>query len=322
MSLQMFLESIKSPATKESYNRYLKYYGLDELVLDPLKAQNNLINFIIKCKKEGKSYAAIHNYVAAVTAYYQINDVVLNVRKIGKFMPEHKKTRKDRAFTHSEISKMLEVADLRMRAVILILASSGCRLGAIPLLKLGNLQDTRLTIYENDKEEYYTFVTQECKQAIDSYLHQRSRYGEKLNDNSPLIREEFNIRRLKMARARHMKREGLTWLLDIIQKKAGVRCKDVALAHGFRKFFMTQCVNAKMNPEIREMLLGHDIGLAGSYYRPTEQDMFKEYSMSANLLTINEENRLRQKIKEEKINTDDLTKRVEFLEKRLNLTAS
>jgi hypothetical protein len=33
--------------------------------------------------------------------------------------------------------------------------------------------------------------------AIDSYLDMRSRYGEKLNDNSPLIREEFNIRDLK-----------------------------------------------------------------------------------------------------------------------------
>jgi hypothetical protein len=39
---------------------------------------------------------------------------------------------------------------------------------------------------------------------------------------------------------------------------------------------MTEAVNAKINPEIREMLLNHKIGIASSYYRPTEEDM-KQY---------------------------------------------
>jgi hypothetical protein len=45
----------------------------------------------------------------------------------------------------------------------------------------------KLTVYEKDVEEYFTFITPECKQAIDFYLEMRSRYGEKLNDNSYLI---------------------------------------------------------------------------------------------------------------------------------------
>lgn len=53
-------------------------------------------------------------------------------------MPPQRRIRKDRAYTHEEISKLLEVAELRMRVVILLLASSGVRLGAIPLLKLRN----------------------------------------------------------------------------------------------------------------------------------------------------------------------------------------
>jgi integrase len=310
MSVQLFLDSIKSPATKKSYNNSLKYYGLDKLAMDPQAAQTNIINFIIACKKEGKSYAAIHNYVAAVLAYYQINDVVLNVRKIGKFMPEHRLVKKDRAWTQDEIGKMLQVADLRMKTVILILASSGCRLGAVPLLKLRNLQDSKLTIYESDKEEYYTFVTHECKQAIDSYLDMRSRYGEKLNDNSPLIREEFNVR-ITNAKPRHVTKELLTYHLDIIQKRAGVRSKDVALAHGFRKFFTTQVTNLKINPEIREMLLGHKIGLASSYYRPTESDMYAEYEKAIDSLTIDESNKLRREIVQYKSKYENVSEEVE-----------
>lgn len=43
------------------------------------------------------------------------------------------------------------------------------------------------------------------------------------------------------------------------------------------------------------MLLGHKIGLASCYYRPTEEDFIQEYLKAVNLLTINEENKLKQK---------------------------
>ncbi len=61
----------------------------------------------------------------------------------------------------------------------------------------------------------------------------------------------------------------------MIAERSGVRIRghdknkrqNIMEAHGFRKFFTKQCIKAKVNPEIREMLLGHKIGLAGSYYK-------------------------------------------------------
>jgi hypothetical protein len=44
------------------------------------------------------------------------------------------------------------------------------------------------------------------------------------------------------------------------------------------------------------MLLGHGIGLAGAYYKPTEDEMLEEYMKAADNLTINEENRLKKKV--------------------------
>ena len=42
-----------------------------------------------------------------------------------------------------------------------------------------------------------------------------------------------------------------------------------------------QAIKSKMNPEIRaeirEMLLGHNIGLASAYYRPVEEDSRRIY---------------------------------------------
>ena len=72
----------------------------------------------------------------------------------------------------------------------------------------------------------------------------------------------------------------------------------MARAHGFRKFFTAQLINSKVNSEIRELLLGHKIGLASCYYRPTEKEMLDEYMKAVNHLTINEENRLKFKLEE------------------------
>jgi hypothetical protein len=95
--------------------------------------------------------------------------------------------------------------------------------------------------------------------------------------------------------------------------------QTIPFLHGFRKFFTKQLVDSKINPEIREMLLGHKIGLASCYYRPTENEMFQEYYKAVNLLTINEENRLRNKVKVlevEKSRLDRLESSIKQLEGR------
>jgi hypothetical protein len=78
------------------------------------------------------------------------------------------------------------------------MASSGCRIGAIPNLRLSALkyidkyQLYHVTFYEHsNKDAYYSFTTPECGSYISEYLEYRTRCGEKLNNNSPLIRNDF-----------------------------------------------------------------------------------------------------------------------------------
>lgn len=73
-----------------------------------------------------------------------------------------------------------------MRVVILLLASTGMRIGAIPDLRLGNIEQVqtesgselpihKITGYENTNDEYVTFTTTECTTAIHNYLKMRER---------------------------------------------------------------------------------------------------------------------------------------------------
>ena len=69
------------------------------------------------------------------------------------------------------------------------------------------------------------------------------------------------------------------------------------------------------------MLLGHKIGLASSYYRPTEQDMLDEYQKAEDNLTIDPANRLQRKVElltVEKSRIDRIELKLQLLEKKRN----
>lgn len=173
-------------------------------------------------------------------------------------------------------------------------------------------------------------MTPECKAVIDSYLAYRVRSGEKLVPDAPLIRKQFDINDLEQVRKKsepisiHTLGKGLENYLI----KAGLRTidhmankrKEIARAHGFRKFFTTQLVNSKVNPEIREMLLGHSIGLAGAYYKPTEDEMLEEYMKGVDNLTINPENRLKRRVEKlevEKTQFERLAAKIAEIEQKI-----
>jgi hypothetical protein len=90
--------------------------------------------------------------------------------------------------------------------------------------------------------------------------------------------------------------------------KHGQKRNPIARAHGFRKLVTTNMVRAKVNPEAREMLLGHSIGLNKAYYRPCEDELLEEYLKAVDMLTINEENRLRKQVEYLKIEKSEIEK--------------
>jgi integrase len=106
--------------------------------------------------------------------------------------------RQDRAYTTEEILRLLEFCDERQRAIVLLMASTGVRLGSLPLLHLRHLSLMtdydlyQVTICANTTDEYYTFTTPEAKRSIDAYLQFRERCGEKLTKDSPLFRQQFD----------------------------------------------------------------------------------------------------------------------------------
>jgi integrase len=223
---------------------------------------------------------------AALKHFYEMNDIVLNWKKINRFVGEKMRTVKDRPYTREEIRKMLDKCDERKRVMILLLASTGIRIGALPLLKFRHLTKEvkhdiyQIIVYEGTSSQYATFCTPECARAIDEYKEYRIRYGEKLTPESPLIREQFHKNdQFRSVRGKHVTRSSLVSTIRQIIYDAGLRShmsspsppslpqpetegrvstattiakrKEIMQIHGLRKFYDTattmQIQNMQLN---------------------------------------------------------------------------
>ena len=87
----------------------------------------------------------------------------------------------------------------------------------------------------------------------------------------------------------------------------GIKRREWKSGNGYRKFFKTRAEQV-MKPANVELLSGRDIGVSGSYYKPTEKDLFEDYIKAIDLLTINgDSKKLEKQFIElrEKSNNDD-----------------
>ena len=97
-----------------------------------------------------------------------------------------RKSGQDRAPTLKEIRKVVTVADLRTKCLILFLTSFGARIGSMEYLRWRDIQEVefegwklaKVTIYRGEPEEYDTFVSPDCYEYLLKYREVRERVGE------------------------------------------------------------------------------------------------------------------------------------------------
>jgi site-specific recombinase XerD len=240
-----FIHSLRSPKTRLEYLRSLRYYmdwlkmdvdnDYDKLLQkDPKLIASDIIDFIIYLKDHKKlAPASVSSHIAALRHFYDFNDIDLKWKKINSFKGEYYNVTEDRPYSREEIKLLADRAELRNRAIILLMASSGLRVGAIPELKIKDLLpiDTKqhgglyqVTVYKRSKSKYITFCTPEARKVIDQYLEWRRSVGENLNPEAPLFRKTFNRNDLLQSRNPQPLSLGtLSWILNILLHSTSVR---------------------------------------------------------------------------------------------------
>ena len=321
-----FVNSLDSEESKKHYRyifpyfmRFCKVENYDDMLkIEPKRLEGLIRDYIIHLKENKRSSATIANYVASVAHFYEMNDVLLNWKKLKKFKGKYRIMIEDKPYSRDQIKILLDYAQLRDKCIVLLMSSAGLRRGALPMLKIQDLtpidsyQLYKIRVYAREEEEYYTYCTPETRRCLDQYMEWRTRQGETLKPTSPLLRREFNS--LQVHRPRPLNPHGITSIIHRLLERSGVRPQtpakrgsrtELMQCHGFRKYFETTTKLAGVDMLYLKRLMGHSTGLENSYFKPTDaqilegNDKIAGYIAAIADLTINPTEEENQKLKQE-----------------------
>ena len=342
--LQDFLYALKAPDSKRQYPKRLEYFfdylGLDgtlkekcivfynQAKTDLLWTQHQIMQYIEFQKERAEkgeiAESTINNYYKSVKLFCEMNDILLNWKKLSKGKPQHRNYANDRAPTLEEIKKLLDFPDRRIKVIVLVMLSSGIRVGAWDYLRWKHIISlknenneviaAKIIIYAGEKEEYLSFITPEAFKALQEYMEFRASCGEKISGESWLIRDIWKSTNVKFQNRgglatvpRKLKSSGIRSIISRAEWEQGIRepiskgkkRHEFQAVHSFRKFFKSHCEQVMKSINV-EILMGHTIGVSNSYYKPSEREILADYLKAISILTISKNNNiiLEKEIKE------------------------
>lgn len=329
-----FLFALKAPETKRQYPKrlevfldFLGYQGKFEdkaktfyqnAVTDPKWLSCKLVEFIQYQKERVQRNeiveSTIPNYFKAIKLFCVMNDISINWQKLNKGLPTGRRAAEDRTPTKEEILRLLDYPDRRVKPIVLIMLSSGIRVGAFDFLRWKHmipLQDNqrkiiaaKVVVYPGDKEEYFTFITLEAYNAIKDWMDFRASFGETITGESWVMRDIWQTTNVsygaKWGLATYPKKLQSSAIKRLIDRalweqgirkplKEGERRHEFKTVHGFRKFFKTHSEQIMKSINV-EILMGHTIGVSDSYYKPTEKEILDDYLKAIPTLSITNSN--------------------------------
>jgi integrase len=312
-----------------------KYTGnnIKEAILLQRIVEDYVLSIQSKISKGEITAQTAHNMIHPVKLFCEMNDIILNWRKINKLLPYGSGNAADEAYTREQIKKMLEHSDLRAKIPILFMASSGMRLGGFVGLRDGDIRPifdevtskklvaAHVVVYKGTDDEYDIFISPEAFSIYQEYRNLRIKFGEVITKKSPILLRRFDISPDgKTATLDNTKPVALSTVAGIIRTvayKAGIRevsenYKDrynIKIVHGFRKFFNTTLSNIRTKDGRlaidfirKEMMMGHALmnihALEENYNRADRPKMLLEdYLKAVSELTISDEECIKVKVK-------------------------
>lgn len=371
-----YVYAIQSDETMVQYRRhfkqFLRYVGISDTDLeqgvnmlyeqiqkDKEWFMESLLNYTadqkLRVTKKEISSSTLRNLHKPIKLFCDMNDILLNWRLIKRGLPPGKRSANDRTPTIDEIHKLMEFGDIRIKPIVLVMISSGIRLGAWHYLKWKHVTPihnasnnnnnnnnrviaAKLLVYAGEPEQYFTFMTSEAYVALKEWMNFRESYGEKITGESWLMRDIWRTMSMpygaKWGLAKFPKKLSHKSIRVMINRalykqnirpsllEEGNRCHEFKAVHGFRKYFKTVCESGGMKPANVELLIGHDIGISSSYYKPTESQLLEDYLKAADALTISNEYRLQKQVdyyKERSDKLESMSQQIEAIKGRLGL---
>jgi len=224
-----------------------------------MNAENKLRAFCVMLEKEKKlaKSTVVSKHHAVVKSFYSYNNLPLRLktpRYASKECMPH---------TVEEIKALMNVADVRERAIMMVLKDSGISREDVVKLTYGNIQSeyeakqdvihVRL-VRQKEQIEYDTFIGKNAIEYLKTYLDYRQRKGETITKNTPL---------LALLNGKPMSAGDLSAIFVRLGEKVGFKSSP----HRFRKFFESH-MGLSAESLLVKKWMGHALGVESNYFIP------------------------------------------------------
>ena len=286
-------------AVLDLFRCYVKVDSFEDLLVveDPTGRMRAWRDYLLSSERARSRFApgsgplspgSVTAYLSHVRSFYRHFGVEIGyVPRIRKrVVLPHK------ILTKEEIRSMVEFGDVRDKAEVWVLYSSGARIRSVLGLNVGRIDlraepPVSLRFAESETKfniPYTSFLCAEAVDAIRNYLRWRKRQGEKVSASSPLFINKYRKRLRYMSSKRALQR---------VQVRAGIEVgeNERFAHHSFRAAFHRQLQVAGVNQYIIEKLMGHstETTTTGRYsIGLTEEDLREAYSEAVWGLEVDE----------------------------------
>jgi integrase len=272
-----------------------------------------------------------HIRIVAIKEFLSSNDIELDTRSLKDIRRLKPKGGKRTDFEYIDkkiLSEILHHVDARGKAFILLLATSGLRLGEALALSWADIKVPDRTKYPNKPASVYvrisktgqsrtTFITRECEAALDEWKKVYSDYREFATKRSENLKTPSREKKRGDDNVFPFTRTSVYLMWDSALKKAGYYNKDAGTQrlqmnlHRLRNFFSVQVASA-VGTQVSELLLGHSDQYGGAYTGRSPEQLESEYLKAEHTLTIGSTS---LQLKQHSAEIEELKKEIAVMEK-------
>lgn len=318
-------------ATDEDLKRYESFAA--EYLKDDRNFPNDIISYARHLDETGVVPKSAHTRIIAVKEFFSHNGIELETRTlkdIRRIQPKGGKRTNFEYIDKKILGEILHHVDARGKAFILMLASSGMRIGEALALNWSDLKipdrnkypDKPASIFIRTSKTGHSrtvYITRETEAALHEWKKVYSEYREFATTRSKNLKTPLVEKKNSDNRVFPFTRTSCYALWDTALKASGYFSKDDGTKrvqmniHRLRNFFSVQMASAT-NTQVSEYLLGHFDKYGGAYTGRSQEQWEHDYMKAEANLTIGTTT---QQIEATSKEVADLRNQVDFLTMQL-----
>ena len=317
------LVGLRSLKTKEDYRRILREFfevngfRSEREAIERLReggADDALLRFVAMLRKprpnkpRGLSPKSIHLYVGVIRGWLEFNEIPYNRIKLRKALPKKRAEKEAKALSKSMIKTIIQLMHPSKKLACWIMFACGLRISEMVNLKVRDLrldlEPPRLYIRESKTPagRRVVFIPGDLAEELRKWIKDKKPewpvFPSEKDPSKPMHHNRFRIAFY-----------GVLKRLGLLERDPSGR-GYIYHPHSLRRSFETILKNAGINRDILARLIGHQMGVEESYYKPTEEELAREWIRFERYLRLDT-------MEEPAIDGTQIRKRLELMDKRV-----